>query len=688
MIPDDVVETINDVRFHFLEARRLLHELPSFQSLEGASEILQEVVRDWDETAMRPHVQRSCDGRLVCAIIGSSGHGKTTLLDEMFPGLSERGWLVTDVTDTTAQALRIEYADPDDPDSGRVVVSSWDVPRLKELMSHPEVVEQNEQDGIQVRYHEDGVVVDGREATLPADQVGAFRFDQQITLEPFSGPWEVPPEKVGDQGFIRALTVKEQSEILRTEALVQTEGKRYDALQLRALVKDVALKDSYQQLGEWAPEGTDQVSRLVFVDTPGLAVRGSAKDEILRHFLERKSLHVALDLWREDELDLVVHLVLNGRQSDFAALVKEIERVCGPGEVEALAERLVLAVNGANIWFTNRDIKAKYEDPETTKREGDQFQTTLEDNVLQKMSPRGTARPARVAFLDSRGIVETLTTGPYEDAYARYRPIMERWLEPDGPGRSTLERLGLLESFRENVDALCDPSDRGQGFLLRQVLEVGAEKGPQILIRKHLVKTGLIESLVKVREALARFYDGEGRLNQEGVRTALESCMAFLDGSPSRLESFAKETIDPRIPDVVPAEIDDPHAWPRHAFEQLCGVVREEVLAHAGASPQAEAAFTTHVDSMTPVWAERFGWQDARLVPPEKGFANTADLVAHGLSIHAREMLHELGRGGEGGDRVFEQTPEDRQGVAEVLQMLETATAMARGLLREHGVGA
>ena len=84
-----------------------------------------------------------------------------------------------------------------------------------------------------------------------------------------------------------------------------------------------------------------------------------------------------------------------------------------------LACSMVLAVNGMNIFFTNRDIKQKYDDPETARREGDHFATTLQDNVLQKMSPRGRVRPARVCFLDSRAIVETLTTGDYGAAYEK-----------------------------------------------------------------------------------------------------------------------------------------------------------------------------------------------------------------------------------------------------------------------------
>ena len=125
--------------------------------------------------------------------------------------------------------------------------------------------------------------------------------------------------------------------------------------------------------------------QIAFVDTPGLAVSSVVKDEVLRHFLGKKSNHIALELLRNDELDIVVHLVLCGQKSQFDALWNEIEREYGRGEVEGIAERLILAINGMNIYFTNPDIRAKYTDPATTAREGDHFAATLEDNVLQRI---------------------------------------------------------------------------------------------------------------------------------------------------------------------------------------------------------------------------------------------------------------------------------------------------------------
>ena len=36
-----------------------------------------------------------------------------------------------------------------------------------------------------------------------------------------------------------------------------------------------------------------------------------------------------------------------------------------------------------------------------------------------------------------------------------------------------------LQSFKENIDALCDGDDRGQGFLVRQLMGLAAERGPR-----------------------------------------------------------------------------------------------------------------------------------------------------------------------------------------------------------------
>ena len=187
MIESNLVDTINDVRTALLHALEELPQVSSFRSLLRTSPALAAAMEDIGWVASSSHLRTPCEGRLTCAIIGSSGHGKTTILDEMFPRLAERGWLVTDVTDTTAQSLRIEYAPPGSPELDRVVVRSWSGEQIKELMSQSEVEEQNQRDGVRVSYLEDGVEVDGTEAAFAAADRAQFRFPGKLELRPFPG---------------------------------------------------------------------------------------------------------------------------------------------------------------------------------------------------------------------------------------------------------------------------------------------------------------------------------------------------------------------------------------------------------------------------------------------------------------------------------------------------------------------
>jgi len=685
MIPSDLVSTLNEIRDAYRDVTERLPAVASFRSLLGTSATLPAAVREIIAVMEHPRLQRPCDGRVTVAVVGSSGHGKPTILDEMFPGLSERGWLVTDVTDTTSQSLRIEYAPEGSAALDEVEVRSWNVEQIKELLHLPQVEEQNRADNIRVSYLEDAVEVDGTEAGFGEADVARFRFPRKVRLRPFAEPFRVPSERARDRAFIRALTVKEQTGALTAGPVLKQDGETYDALQLRAVVKDVRLRDSFRNIRRWSGRPDEEVGRLTFVDTPGLAVQGSVKDEVLRHCLEQKSSQIALQLWKDDELDFVVHLVLCGRQSDFAELWKAIERECGPAELADLQNRLVVAVNGVNVYFTNRDLKKKYEDPEAARREGDHFATTLLDNVFQKMSPRGRVRPARVCFLDSKSIVETLTTGPYEEAYSRYRPIMERWLEPGGIGHATLKELDLLEAFRDNVDPLCDPDDRGQGHLVRQLQQVVEEQGPALLLKKHLVRTGLLRGLEGLQEILSSYYDEEGRMTREATRQALGACLSFLDRHDlDGVERFARAHLDSRIEELVPRR-DPPDNWVEESFVALCDLVRENVLFHGEASEDVQASFSRHFDGQVRAWARDWGYTDARLAAPDKGFANSADLVTHCLKLHAREILYLLlvEERAEG----VEQGEDDREQVEEVLRLLEHARRRAAAACAEYGVG-
>lgn len=692
MIPKETISTINGVREAFLGAVRALREVPSFATLLHASPDVAADLARLDEIARQRHVVRPCTGEMTCAIIGSSGHGKTTILDEMFPRLAERGWLETDVTDTTSQALRVRWAAPGDPRAEEVTVTAWSAQQIKHLMSRPDVREQNAHDAIEVTYLDHGVVVDGTAARLDPKDLASWRYPRRVELEPFTAPFQVPSDKARDRRFIRSLTVKEQSAVMETGAILTHEGRAYDALQLRALVGEVALRDPFDRILRWADGDDEQVRKLSFVDTPGLGVGSVAKDEVLRHFLGKKSSQIALEMMRGDELDIVVHIVLCGQKSQFDALWTEVEREWGRAEMDALASRLILAINGTNIYFTNPDVRAKYTDAATTAREGDHFAATLEDNVLQRMSPRGQVQPARVVFLDSKRIVDGFAD--YAEFYARHRRTMEGWTEPGAAGYATLKRLGLLESFRDNLDALADPEDRGQGFLIRATLDLLAEQGESILVRKHLVRTGLLRGIASLQELVTRFYDRGGRLNGEAANEALAQCLAFLDAGDLRsVEVFAATELDPYLDELVP-RADDSAApdWVPVAFQRMCALVKQAIVDAGGGRIAAPvwAEFCRVFDRLCEQWAERWGYHSTDFPPPPDAALGTRDLLVHCLRIHAREILFQLmtrDTAGDGGTP-FTQAPEDAAAIAELLRSLEAARNAGQRACTQHGVEA
>ena len=119
-------------------------------------------------------------------------------------------------------------------------------------MRHPEVEEQNKADDIRVHYGDGEIVVDGTEATFPEAERAEFRFPQKLELHPFPTAYDVPTERIGDKQFIRALTVKEQSQVMETKPVLELGGRSWNALQLRAMVKEVRLADTFDRLGELA----------------------------------------------------------------------------------------------------------------------------------------------------------------------------------------------------------------------------------------------------------------------------------------------------------------------------------------------------------------------------------------------------------------------------------------------------
>ena len=174
MIPAELIADISRVQAGFIEAVGLLDASRSVRSLPESAPF-REVLRKARRVAEHPLLGRPCDGRVVCVFIGASGHGKTTFLNELFPDLGRRGWLVMDESDTTAQSLRIEYADGP-ARLGQVVVNSWTFAQIKRLVENEAARKQNDHDKIRVQAHDQEGFIEVSRTDSRLGDLDQFRF--------------------------------------------------------------------------------------------------------------------------------------------------------------------------------------------------------------------------------------------------------------------------------------------------------------------------------------------------------------------------------------------------------------------------------------------------------------------------------------------------------------------------------
>jgi hypothetical protein len=687
MINENLLAEANGVREDFVEAVDDLGKLETLRALEFGSEELSAELHAARELAASPKLRQRFSPTFACAVVGSSNHGKTSILAEMFPELEQRGWLVTDVKDTTSQALVIRQPGPQ-ADIESVFVHSWDEEQIKRLILSAE--EANNRHHIRVRYLSGEIQIDGTEGVFESEDLRRFRFGQTISLHPFPVPYRLTPAEQADRRVIRSLTVKEEQDQVTGRPVLILGERPFTALQLRAVIKDVTLFTPFNLFSRWSGRPAAEFAPLALIDTPGLGVTGSSKDEVLRHVLENKSTQIVLELLRNDELDLIIHMVLCGESTQFSRLWGAVERQCGSEELNDLSERLVLAVNGFNRYFTNADLKRKWTDPEAAAREGDQFATSLDDNILKRMSERGTLKPARICFLDSRRIVEGLTGRGYKEAYAGFLPAAESWARPGGAGYSTLERLGILADYPENLQALCDPEDRGQGFLVRQVLALIRDQGARLFLRRALVRSRLLAGIRGLRTALLRFYDNQGQLQSGAFRAALHALLRPLraDGLLG-VESFARDHIDGEIDGLVLRLGRDANGkkWVEEGFRGLCLLVFRSLAARAKIDGNLPRLVEPYLRERMALWRRSWGYESADLPPPSRNHPETSDLLRHCLTLHAREILTQLSSEGHLATAAdVPQDEEDRARAAGVIQLLTRAEATATRLCHEQGI--
>jgi len=679
MISDTFINELNLIRTTLLDSLDNLNKSASFNAVMQSSNIKKEY--DFLTNACEM-IKRPFEKKFVSAIVGSSTHGKTTIMDEIFPRLSERGWLVTASNDTTSQALRIEFAPQSSELLNEVVVHSWNIKQMKNLFESEYVLKQNNKDNIKVIYGDSSILVDGTESSFAKkDLKKKFKFPLKQLLTPFSHSYKLLTNEFSDESFINALTIKMISSKLRTDPILTIDNIQYNSLHLRAVIKDVCLKDSFDNIKKWTDNISDkEISSLVFIDTPGLATSGSDKDEILKHSLAVKSNQIVLELMKNDELDIIIHLVLCGQQSNFNKLWEALEKNYGNIEMEDLSERIILAINGTNKYFNDKDLKKH-----VAKEE--HFEISVNDNILERMSPRGKLIPAKICFLDSEKVINAFGyLQTYEKFYKKNKNKMMEWLSPNSKSYMFLDNLDLLETFRDNIEAICDPNDRGQGFLIRQVVDLIRKKGPILLIKKYLLRTKLLDSCQGLLKIILYYYNINGDLNYQATKEAMKNCFRFLDEKNFySIEEFCVRRMDKDINEIIIQEEDSGIDWLKKLFIKICNLLYQRIKEESKVNTETSKIFINFFRrQLLTKWIDDWGYSSSEMPLNER----TRLLLQHSLKIHVREILYQFMTSQSlfEGMESLTQTADDKAQIKNIISNLRDAIKKGTDLCDNYGV--
>jgi hypothetical protein len=645
LIDPEVLTNLNWVRGTFNDLVQKTRELESLRQLRGTNEDLDAQVQGLLD-AIPEKVKMPFTDDFVIAIVGGSTNGKTSILSEMFPGLEEKGWLQTQMNDTTSQSLRIEYAEPESEEAEELVVTGWNLKQIKSLFTDEDVEHQNSLDRVVVTYGEDRIEVDGVGASIGLPEPP--NFPKSIELKPFAGDYRVTDSQRRDPQFINALTTKASAGVVGTDAVISHGGSAYNSLQLRVVVKAVCMKNSFERIASWtqASDGftglnEDQLPQLTFLDTPGLNTSSSGNDEVLRHPLGVKSEKIVLDLLENDELDIVIHLVLTGQQSTFQKLWTALEKSKGESVVNDLEERVILAMNGTNIFFNDPNLRDAME-------KGEHLRVAVVDNVLRRAKPSGNFNPARICFLDSLefgGMDNTgsSNTASYEQNYNAWHRELLNWTGSGHSAELIDEHIGK-EFFEENAKALASAEDCGQGFLMRAVVNLIRGKGTSLLVKKYLFRTHMVETAEGFLALLREYYDEDGRMGTRAISEAFFACLKFLsEGKGSVGEEIERRCgkIDKKLDDLIKASLEQ-EDWLVDAFERLGKLLAKMVLGKAKVDDSTKRTFEGIFARKIESWKDAWGYRTAVLPKPAGKSDHTFILAKHNLSTHARDILFQL----------------------------------------------
>lgn len=662
----------------------------SFARIHSTSQEAREAFDRLVELALSPGMQQTPVPEFRCAIIGSSNHGKTSVLVEMFPDLAERGLLITDVKDTTSQALVIKSGARSD-----MVFRPWTLDQIRYLVdiSRDELSRRH----IDVQYREDHVEVDGSEADFESNVKSKFKFGIRQKLKPFAGTYGLDAAKPENGGLVARLTTKaDYSQAPRPQDIVVND-EAFNDLQFRVAVRSVEMGSDFSEISRWLGSSESEktlADNLTFIDTPGLKAGGSDSDEVLRHVLAKKNQQIAVELLKHDELDLIVHLVLCGQQSDFASLWSHLEGV--DSEIlQDLGDRIIVAVNGFNVYFDNPDLSRRWKGGDGAG-DDDHFNVTIQSNILGKMSERGALIPLNICFLDVRRVIES-RGGSYEDYYRERKAAAESWAAPNGVGYTTLRRLGILDRYKANLEAICDPQDCGKGFLVRQIMEAWKSQGPKLMVRRFVVRSRLLASIRDLRSLLGSYYDMDGQMTRQSVTDALKSTLSFIDTTKhDAIDRFCRKEIDPFIDKDVAARAETAvkqggkeKSWSVAAFRTTVSYIFARIKAHnPGLQPEVEGVLNQFLTAQLRMCAPAWGYSTVELPFPTKEDKAPRDLLTHALKYHSREFLHKCLQVASSDDDLagVMQDDEDKLRMKELIAEINRLHAEAERLCSTYGV--
>ncbi|MDR1925573.1 MAG: hypothetical protein LBQ66_14465 [Planctomycetaceae bacterium] len=690
MADKDIIDKIETIRQKFLVLVGIFvgnspEECPeSLQNLLLNSEELKKIASALGEASNSARVRRVCDGKFTCTFVGSSSQGKTTFLSEMFPDLRDRDWLVCDAKDTTSQSLCIEYS----PElNTRVTAQSYNYPELVNFINLSR--DECENNGVALTFDQlnNRILVDGTKMKVSQSDAAKFKFQRKVDLIPFAGNYDV--DESSNRDFIRSLTTKDA---IVTTPIINVNNNAYNALQLRALIKNIQLRSNYKRLLELV-DNDEGIKRINFIDTPGQGTAAAInKDEIFFYCLGEKSKNIVIQLWRDDELDFIAHFMRCKEQSQFQKLWMEIESQLPAEELRDIEDRLILLMNSARDLCEDTNIKSRYTNPEKFKSGEDQFRLVLKDNALDKMSHKGTLKPAAVCFVDT--FYQYGDADNYADAYNRYRPYMEKWIVPDEIGYKTLEEMELINSFKENIESLCKPEDRGHSFFLKKILELVQKNGSKMLVQKHLKRSHIGLLLQKLSDTISFYYSKNGELTSVAATEALEnlrkvlnlinyySYEKFVDKhfkvEQIRLvvDNFLRE--NPKLTDIS------------ELFKILCKNILGIIKRIAKTSSETSEAVTFVEQIMNALYKKNvklWGYRETTIFEKQQ-IETSKNLIVYTMQLHAKELLQQIFPINRKytKDTTIHQTDEDKTKVAALIKTIDNLNKEIQDLYRLHGV--